>query len=88
MATPGKIPALIIAAFIILLGIIHLSVGAGIISRYRPFIDVFRQAVGLCAFIIIIGIYAFIVGILCLFSILWERADLSKYFFINIFKQT
>ena len=73
-------PAIIISGLILLLGIIHFAVGIGIAVKYRQYRDVFRQSVGLCAFNIVIGIYAIAVGILGLVSLLARRGALSELF--------
>ena len=75
-ATPGKI----IAALIVVIGIIHLGVGAGIVSKYKKYHDVFRQPVGLSGFNIFIGLLAIATGAVCLVSIFMKRPALSKYF--------
>ena len=71
-------PAIIISGLILLLGIIHFAVGIGIATKYRQYKDVFRQSVGLCAFNIVIGLYAIAVGIMGLVSLLTRRGALSE----------
>lgn len=78
MAEKGITPAKIIAAFIILMGLIHFGVGVGLVAKYRKYGDVFRQPVGLSAFIIIISILAIATGILALVAIFRDRPQLSK----------
>ncbi len=81
MAAPGSgpTPAIIVGAFIIVFGIIHLGVGIGIVAKYRKYSDVCQQTVGLSGFNIVIAILALITGIMCVISITQGKAALSKY---------
>jgi uncharacterized membrane protein len=80
MAAPGRTSTLIVAALIIVVGIIHFGVGVGIVARYRKYSDVFRQTVGLSAFDIVVALYGIAVGIVSLISIIRESPSLGKYF--------
>jgi hypothetical protein len=79
MALPGQIPAIIIAALIIVFAIIHFGVGVGIVARYHQYDDVFRQSVGLAAFNIVISVYSFVVGVVGLIAVVQLRPTLGKY---------
>ena len=81
MAEKSPKPALIIAALLIVMGIIHFGVGVGIVARYRQYGNVFQQSVGLCAFNIVIGIFTVAVAIVGLISILTNRGALSEWRF-------
>jgi hypothetical protein len=78
MAAPGSLLATIIAALILVFGIIHLGIGIGICARYSKYNDIFRQSVGLSGFNIINGLYGIATGIVGLFCISTQRAALGK----------
>ena len=79
MAAPGRTPAIIIAALILVFGIIHLGVGSGIVGRYHQFDDIFQQPVGLAGFNIVIGIYGIAIGLVGLVAVIYENAALGSY---------
>lgn len=78
MAEKGVTPAKIIAACVVIMGLIHFGVGVGIVSKYKKYGDVFRQPVGLSGFNIVIGILAIVTGIFTLITIIRDRPALSK----------
>lgn len=78
MAEKSPKPAIMIAAVLIVLGIVHFGVGVGIVARYRQYGNVFQQSVGLCAFNIVIGIFTVAVAIVGLVSIFTNRGALSQ----------
>ena len=78
MAVPGRVPALICVSLMIIFAVIHFAVGISTVARYRKYHDIFRISIGLSSYNIVIGIYAFAVGIVCLIGILKERPALSK----------
>jgi hypothetical protein len=78
MPEKNSTPAMILAALLIVVGIVHFGVGVGIVARYRQYGGIFRQSVGLCAFNIIISLFSVAVGIVGLISILKNRGALSQ----------
>lgn len=87
MAAPGRTPAIIISALILVFGIIHLGVGSGIVGRFRQFDDIFRQPVGLAGFNIVIGIYGIAIGIPGLVAVINENAVLSSYSNSSVYRR-
>jgi len=79
MAAPGLTTALIVASLIIVFGIIHLGVGAGIVGKYRRYSDIFQQSVGISSYDIVVGVYSMVVGALCVFTIVQQKVLLCKY---------
>jgi formate hydrogenlyase subunit 3/multisubunit Na+/H+ antiporter MnhD subunit len=78
MGEQVKTPAIVIAALVLILGIIHLSVAAAFVSKYNRYKDVFQQPVGLSGFNIVIGIYGIVIGILGLVTITRMQAPLGN----------
>jgi hypothetical protein len=66
---------------ILIFAIIHLGVSISILVKFRNYGDVFRPERGLAAFNIVISVYAFIIVVFGLFSVLTDRGNLSKYIF-------
>jgi hypothetical protein len=67
---------------ILIFAIIHLGVSISILVKFRNYGDVFRPERGLAAFNIVISVYAFIIVVFGLFSVLTDRGNLSKYIFL------
>ena len=80
MAAKNPLTAIIITSLILIFGIIHLSVGIGIVAKYRQYANILQQSVGLASFNIVIGIYGIVAGALSLFAVLTQRPSLSNYF--------
>lgn len=78
MVVKSRKVAVIVTGLVILVGAIHLAVGIGVTTRYSKYQDVFRMSVGLCAYNIVVGIFALILGLIAMFAVLTYRAGLGK----------
>jgi uncharacterized membrane protein len=74
----GRLRALFLSTLILILGIIHLGVGIGIVSKYHKY-SVFQQQVSLSGFNIFIGIYTIILGIFAVVTSLTQNQLFRKY---------